>query len=40
MRFVLKDVERAREARDAAMRAISPFTRNNSSEVLTDGDLA
>ena len=34
MRFVLKDVEHAREARDAALRAISPYTRLNSVEVL------
>jgi len=34
MRFVLKDPTHAREARDAALRAISPYTRNNSSEVL------
>lgn len=33
MRFVLKDVERAREARDAALRAIAPYTRNNVSEL-------
>ena len=36
MRFVLKDVEHAREARDAALRAVSPFTRVNSSEILLD----
>ncbi len=32
MRFVLKDVTHAREARDAALRAVAPFTRND----LTD----
>ena len=36
MRFVLKDVTHAREARDAALRAVSPYTRLNSSEVLHD----
>lgn len=36
MRFVLKDVEHAREARDAALRAVSPYTRNNAAEVLHD----
>ena len=35
MRFVLKDITLAREARDAALRAVSPYTRLNSSEVLT-----
>ena len=34
MRFVLTDVTYAREARDAAMRAIAPYTRNNSSQIL------
>lgn len=36
MRFVLADVEHAREARDAALRAIAPYTRNSASEVLHD----
>ena len=36
MRFVLKDVSHAREARDAALRAISPYTRVNSAEMLHD----
>lgn len=36
MRFVLKDVEHAREARDAALRAISPYTRINSADILHD----
>lgn len=36
MRFVLKDPTHAREARDAALRAISPYARNNASEVLLD----
>ena len=39
MRFVLKDLTYAREARDAALRAISPYTRNNAAEVLTDEGL-
>lgn len=34
MRFVLRDVTHAREARDAALRAVAPYTRNNSSDVL------
>ena len=34
MRFVLADVELAREARDAALRAIAPYTRNNADQVL------
>lgn len=39
MRFVLKDTSKAREARDAAMRAIAPYTRNNAPDVLhDDGD--
>ena len=36
LRFVLKDVEHAREARDAALRAISPYTRNNATTMLHD----
>lgn len=36
MRFVLKDTTHAREARDAALRAVSPYTRNNATEVLHD----
>ena len=36
MRFVLTDVTHAREARDAAMRAIAPYTRNNSSQILLE----
>lgn len=36
LRFVLEDVENAREARDAALRAIAPYTRIDSSEVLLD----
>ena len=40
MRFVLKDVEHAREARDAALRAVSPYTRLNAEEVLRDPDAA
>lgn len=39
MRFVLKEPTYAREARDAALRALSPYTRNNAPEVLLgDGD--
>lgn len=36
MRFVLKDATHVREARDAALRAVSPYTRNNASEMLKD----
>lgn len=36
LRFVLKDVTYAREARDAALRAIAPYTRNNAPEMLHD----
>ena len=36
MRFVLKETSHAREARDAALRAVAPYTRNSSSEVLHD----
>lgn len=38
MRFVLKDTTYAREARDAALRAIAPYTRNNAPDMLVDGD--
>lgn len=34
MRFVLRDTELAREARDAALRAVAPYTRSNASEIL------
>jgi hypothetical protein len=34
LRFVLKDTEHAREARDAALRAIAPYTRLNPEVVL------
>ena len=34
MRFVLTDTTHAREARDAALRAIAPYTRNDASQVL------
>jgi small-conductance mechanosensitive channel len=37
LRFVLTDVEHAREARDAALLAIAPFTRSDASEVLDVG---
>ena len=36
LRFVLKDVTHAREARDAALRAISPYTRNSAVQMLHD----
>lgn len=36
MRFVLKDTEHAREARDAALRAVSPYTRLDASKILHD----
>ena len=34
MRFVLKDITHAREARDAALRAVSPYTRNDARDIL------
>ena len=37
MRFVLREVDQAREARDAAMRAIAPYTRSNSCDILPSG---
>ena len=37
MRFVLKDATHAREARDAALRAIAPYTRSNAPEMLHNG---
>ena len=36
MRFVLKEPTYAREARDAARRAISPYTRSNAPDVLLE----
>ena len=36
MRFVLKDVDHAREARDAALRAIAPYTRIEPERILLD----
>lgn len=36
MRFVLADVTNAREARDAALRAIAPYTRINAGDILLD----
>lgn len=36
LRFVLKDTEHAREARDAALRALAPYTRLNPEDVLLD----
>ena len=39
MRFVLADTTNAREARDAALRAIAPYTRNNAETVLLDEGL-
>jgi small-conductance mechanosensitive channel len=37
MRFVLKDMAHVREARDAALRAISPYTRMNLEDVPGEG---
>ena len=34
MRFVMSTPDNAREARDAALRAVAPYTRNNSSDIL------
>lgn len=36
LRFVLKDVAHAREARDAALRAIAPYTCNDAKSMLHD----
>ena len=36
MRFILQDTTHVREARDAALRAVAPYTRNNSTEMLHD----
>jgi len=36
MRFVLKDTTHVREARNAALRAVSPYTRVNAAELLHD----
>lgn len=38
MRFVLKDMSNVREARDAALRAISPYTRMNPEDVAGRDD--
>lgn len=38
LRFVLKDATHAREARDAALLAIAPYTRNDASELAGDGE--
>ena len=40
MRFVLTDVDHAREARDAALRAIAPFTRIDSGAMLSSEEAA
>ena len=34
MRFILKDATHAREARDAALCAVSPYTRNNADDLM------
>ena len=39
MRFVLKDTDHVREARDAALRAVSPYTHVNASEILQDDGI-
>ena len=39
MRFVLKDTSHVREARDAALRAISPYTHVNAAEILQDDGI-
>lgn len=36
MRFVLEEVSHAREARDAALRAIAPYTRNNACDLCKE----
>ena len=37
MRFVMSTPDNAREARDAALRAIAPYTRNNAADMLPEG---
>ena len=39
MRFVLKNTDHVREARDAALRAVSPYTHVNASEILQDDGI-
>lgn len=38
MRFVMSTPEHAREARDAALRAIAPYTRNNAADMLPESE--
>lgn len=38
MRFVMSEPRNVREARDAALRAIAPYTRNNSADMLPTGE--
>lgn len=37
MRFILAGPDHAREARDAALRAVAPYTRNNAADLLAEG---
>lgn len=40
MRFVLQEPTYAREARDAALRAIAPYTRNDAADMLQNAEIA
>jgi hypothetical protein len=40
LRFVLKDATHAREARDAALLAIAPYTRRDASELMGESEGA
>ena len=39
MRFVVQEPTLVREARDAALRAIAPYTRNDATEMLQDAEI-
>jgi small-conductance mechanosensitive channel len=39
LRFVMSEPVNVREARDAALRAIAPYTRNNAADMLPDGQV-
>jgi len=38
IRFVLKDLSNARAARDAALRAVAPYARNNAKDVISKAE--
>ncbi len=39
MRFVVQEPTLVREARDAALRAVAPYTRNDATEMLQDAEI-